>query len=161
MNWKEAYTKVFLEEQGIDVTPENIRKYLSKWWMNTRNRGKAGLRLSDAGLEAVHHAGLDSYHIDYPPSMKVTPQVILFMDKFLDCPYFLKKDGIIVLDSRRAIELTLYSGDIHFYGETKARNRAKKNRVRHDVLLNIVSHRQKRRQIRKYIKNQSGDKSFL
>lgn len=158
MNWKEIYTKAILEEKDMEVNDASIREHLQKWWVNTRNRGKAGLRLSDDGLAAVDSVKIELFHIDYPPSMKMTPQVILFLDKFLDCPYFLKKDGIIVLDSQRAIELTLYSGDVHFYGETKARNRAKKNRVRHEVYQALVTHRQKCRDFKRYYRELTGEK---
>ena len=54
---------------------------------------------------------------------KLTTQVIIFLDKYINCPYFLAEDGIIVANERKAMELMLFSGDIRKYGLNKAISR--------------------------------------
>jgi len=56
--------------------------------------------------------------------MTLTTQFILFLDKFIDCPYYLTKKGIVVTNERKAVELTLFSGDVRKYGIAKALNRS-------------------------------------
>jgi len=58
--------------------------------------------------------------------MPLTTQVIIFLDKFIDCPYYLTQKAIHVLGEKKAVELTLFSGDIRKYGLNKAMTRSKK-----------------------------------
>lgn len=123
MNWKETYTKIFLKELGKSTSDATVKEYIPSWWMNTRDRGKAGLRLTEEGFDIVKEIGLETYEIPYPKEMPVTAQVIIFLDKFIDCPYFLAKRSIVVTNERKAVELTLFSGDVRKYGYTKAMKR--------------------------------------
>jgi hypothetical protein len=49
--------------------------------------------------------------------------VIIFLDKYINCPYYLAEDGIVVTNERKAMELMLFSGDIRKYGLNKAISR--------------------------------------
>jgi len=55
----------------------------------------------------------------------MTTQVIIFLDKFIDCPYYLTNRSITVTNEKKAVELTLFSGDLRKYGLTKAMSRNK------------------------------------
>lgn len=123
MNWKETYTKIFLKELGKSYNDATVREYLPIWWMNTRDKDKSGLRLTEAGFDTVNEIGLETYDIPYPKEMPVTAQVIIYLDKFIDCPYFLSKNSITVTNERKAVELTLFAGDVRKYGYTKAMKR--------------------------------------
>lgn len=123
MNWKETYTKIFLKELNKSTGDATVREYLPVWWMNTRNKDKSGLRLTEVGFDIVNEIGLETYEIPYPKEMPVTAQVIIFLDKFIDCPYYLSKNSITVTNERKAVELTLFAGDIRKYGYTKAMKR--------------------------------------
>jgi hypothetical protein len=57
--------------------------------------------------------------------MPLTTQVIIFLDQFIDCPYYLTNRSIIVTNEKKAVELTLFSGDLRKYGLTKAMTRSK------------------------------------
>jgi len=120
MNWKNIYTKIFLKELGQGYSEANVQEHLSLWWMNTRNKETNGLRLTDAGFDVVSKIGLETYEIPYPKEMPVTPQVIIYLDNFIDCPYYLAKRSIIVTNSRKAVELSLFAGDVRKYGYAKA-----------------------------------------
>jgi chorismate synthase len=62
MNWKEAYTKVFLKEQGKSANELTVKEFMPLWWKNTRNKGASGLRLTDLGFDVVNQKG--SLHRD-------------------------------------------------------------------------------------------------
>ena len=67
---------------------------------------------------------LATYKILYPPDMPITTQVIIFLDQFIDCPYYLDNTAIHVTNEKKAVELTLFSGDLRKYGITKAMKRS-------------------------------------
>mgnify|MGYP003645368336 CR=1 FL=1 len=122
---KEVYTKVFLRELGKTTNDSSITEYLPIWWKNTRQKEEGGLRLTEAGFDMLDEIDISIYEIPFPPDMTLTTQVIIFLDKFIDCPYYLTKNSIYVTKEKKAVELTLFSGDMRKYGIAKALNRAK------------------------------------
>lgn len=120
---KLVYTKIFLKEIGEPATDQRAKEYLPLWWQNTRDKAEGGLRLTELGLEIVKRAGITVYDIPYPHDMPMTAQVIIYLDKFIDCPYYLDKKGITVTNERKAVELSLFSGDVRKYGIAKAVSR--------------------------------------
>ena len=126
MNNKEVYTKIFLKEQGMSTSDENVRGAMILWWQNTRQKSVGGLRLTKDGYEALIKTDIEYWDIPYPKEMSITPQVIVFLDQFIDCPYFLSNRSIIVTGERKAVELSLFSGDVRKYGLVKAMTRSKK-----------------------------------
>src|SRR5210317_1150361 len=127
MNWKETYTKLFLKELGKSTNDTSVKEYMPLWWQNTRNKGSGGLRLTDKGYEIVQEINLATYDIPYPKDMPLTTQVIIFLDQFIDCPYYLTNRGITVTNEKKAVELTLFSGDLRKYGIIKAMKRQGKD----------------------------------
>jgi hypothetical protein len=92
------------------------------WWQNTREVG--GLRLTEEGmLFLMEKIELATYEVPFPPEFKITTQVILFLDKFIDCPYYVTNKGITVTEEKKALELHLFSGDVRKYGLNKALKR--------------------------------------
>ena len=126
MNWKEAYTKIFLKEQGKSANEVTIKEFMPLWWKNTRDKGASGLRLTEAGFDLINQIDLATYDVPYPKDMPLTTQVIIFLDKFIDCPYYISPRSIIVTSEKKAVELSLFSGDLRKYGLTKAMSRTKK-----------------------------------
>ena len=124
---KEAYTKIFLKEKGMAMSEANIKQYMPLWWRNIRNKEKGGLRLTEEGFDLLSEIGIELYDIPYPKDMPLTTQVIIFLDQFIDCPYYFTNRSIFVTGEKKAVELTLFSGDLRKYGITKAMNRDEKN----------------------------------
>ena len=124
---KVVYTKIFLKELGQSVTEQNVKAMLPLWWYNTRVKEVGGLRLTDDGIDTITKCDITTYNIPYPMDMPMTTQVIIFLDHFIDCPYYLNNKSIIVLNEKKAVELTLFSGDLRKYGLTKAMTRQKKD----------------------------------
>ena len=124
MNWKETYTKIFLKQAEIGISENTLKEYMPTWWKNTRDKGAGGLRLTDAGLEFIkERLQLQTYDVPFPIDFNLTTQTIIFLDKYINCPYYLADDGVIVTNEKKAMELMLFSGDIRKYGINKALSR--------------------------------------
>lgn len=126
MNWKETYTKIFLKQLDKSISDLTVKEHMPLWWKNTRNKGQGGLRLTDEGYNVIQQIELATYDVPYPKDMPLTTQVIIFLDQFIDCPYYLTNRSITVTNEKKAVELTLFSGDLRKYGLTKAMTRQKK-----------------------------------
>ena len=124
---KVVYTKLFLKQLGKSTGDEAVTEYMPLWWQNTRSKEEGGLRLTEAGFDVINQLEISTYDIPFPNDMPLTTQVIIFLDKFIDCPYYLTPRSIYVTNERKAVELTLFSGDIRKYGIAKAMSRSKKN----------------------------------
>ena len=124
---KETYTKVFLKQAEIAISDVTMKEYMSKLWQNIRVKDQGGLRLTDAGIEFLKDKlELATYEIPFPKDFELTTNTIIWLDQFIDCPYWLCKYSIEVTEEKKALELHLFSGDVKKYGLTKALNRQKK-----------------------------------
>ncbi len=120
---KEGYTKIFLKEMTVAQKEENA-KNPKLWWKNNRTKERESLRLTDEGLRIIKEVlDLQVYEVPFPPDLDLKPQVLLHLDRFLDCPYHLTEDMITVISERKAIELHLFAGDVRKYGLIKAMRR--------------------------------------
>jgi hypothetical protein len=124
MDWKTTYTKIFLQQANISVNDNTMKEYLPIWWKNSRIKTEGGLRLTEEGLKFVQEKlELQTYDVPFPLEFTITTQILIFLDKFIDCTYYLAADGLIVTNEKKAMELHLFSGDIRKYGLTKAMSR--------------------------------------
>lgn len=126
MGWKETYTKIFLKELGKSYNDLAVKEFMPLWWQNNRSKDTGGLRLTEAGFDILTEIDLATYDIPYPRDMPLTTQVIIFLDQFIDCPYYLTNRSITVTNEKKAVELTLFAGDLRKYGLTKAMTRSQK-----------------------------------
>ena len=126
MTNKTTLTKVFLKQLDKSTDETSVKQYMPIWWQNTRSKDKGGLRLTDEGYKILQDIGLAVYDIPFPPDMPMTTQVLIFLDQFIDCPYYITNRSIIVTNEKKAVELTLFSGDLRKYGLIKAMKRSKK-----------------------------------
>jgi len=121
MNWKESYTKVFLKQLDQSVNDLNLRSYMAEWWRNPRTKDTGGMRLTEEGFRMMtEDLDISFYEVPYAPDMIMTTQIIIWLDNFIDCPYYLGKRSISVTDDKKALELHMFSGDIKKYGISKA-----------------------------------------
>jgi hypothetical protein len=121
MDPKDTYTSVFLNSADITVTAAEIKKYRPVWWWNVRSKESGGLRLTEAGLDfIVNKSNIKTYNISLPADFAITPQVLIWLDQFIDSPFYINKKTITVLKEKAAFELYLFSGDIKKFGYNKA-----------------------------------------
>jgi hypothetical protein len=118
---KDAYTKAFLQAAEIPLTEKTIKEYKAVWWWSFRNKKQGGLRLTDQALEFIEeHAKIKTYKIEFPKEFAFTPQVLLWLDNYIDSPFFVNKKHIIVMKEKAAFELYLLSGDVRKLGHNRA-----------------------------------------
>lgn len=122
---KDTYTKLFLKQLGKPIDEHTIKHYSTIWWVNNRKKSQGGLRLTDQGLETVKSIGVQTYTIDYPNDLNLTAKIIVFLDQYIDTPYYITSKAITVTNDKKAVELTLFAGDLRRYGTVKAITRAK------------------------------------
>jgi len=121
MTPQEAYTKLFIQQSGEALSEENFKTKRIKWWMNKRSKSEGGLRLTDEGLKFLKiNLDMSVYEVPFPADLDLKPQVMIYLDKFIDCPYHLTERSITVTKERKAFELYLFAGDVQKYGLTKA-----------------------------------------
>lgn len=121
MDVKDQFTSVFLKAAGESATEERIKKLRADWWWNVRSKDEGGLRLTEYAIKYIEQkAGIKTYKIDFPKSFSITPQILVWLDNFIESPYFITKKYIVVLKEKAAFELYLFSGDVQKLGYSKA-----------------------------------------
>jgi hypothetical protein len=121
MDVKDDYTKVFLKAASTQFTDEDLKNKRVEWWWNVRSKDDGGLRLTESAVDFIERiAKIKTYKISFPKDFSITPKVLLWLDKFIDSPYYITKRAITVLKEKAAFELYLFSGDIQKLGYNKA-----------------------------------------
>jgi hypothetical protein len=121
MDIKDTYTRVFLQAADQDSDLETVKKYKSLWWWNFRSKDSGGLRLTEEAMTFIQDdAKIKTYKIEFPKEFAFTPQVLVWLDNFIDSPFYITKKFIVVLKEKAAFELYLFSGDIRKLGYNKA-----------------------------------------
>jgi hypothetical protein len=121
MSTKDTYTQVFLQAAGLDTSPDTVKKYSALFWYSFRHKDQGGLRLTEEGLHFIdEYAKIKTYKVEFPKEFSFTPQVLVWLDNFIDSPYYITKKNITVMKERAAFELYLFSGDVRKFGHNKA-----------------------------------------
>ena len=125
MDVKTAYTKTFLQLKEQPLHDENIKTCYFSWWQNVRESYQArSLRLTKVGLDMIESLDIKCYNIKFPAKVIFTPQTYLWLDEFVECPYYVDKKKIIVTTEKMALQLMLFAGDITKYGLARAMSKA-------------------------------------
>ena len=114
------FTIMFLSAANMEVNSETIRHYKFQWWFNIRKKSSGGLRLTQTGLDfAKNSAGIKSYKIDFSNSIKLLPELYLWLEQRIESPFYITTDNIEVFTEKAAFELYLFSGDLRKMGYVK------------------------------------------
>lgn len=121
MDIKDTYTRVFLEAANQIADSDTVKKHKSVWWWNFRSKDTGGLRLTEEAVTFIEEdAKIKTYKINLPDEFAITPQILIWLDNFIDSPFYITKKYIVVLKEKAAFELYLFSGDIRKLGYNKA-----------------------------------------
>ena len=94
---------------------------------------QTNFRLSDDGYEfLVKELDLKEYEIPFTEPIELSPQTIIFLERYVDCPYYLTNMSITVFSERKSFELMLFSDDIRKFGLIKAMNEREKELAKID-----------------------------
>ena len=125
MDVKTAYTKTFLMLKEQPLHEESVKTAYFTWWQNVRESYQArSLRLTKIGYEWIQSLDIKVYEIKFPAKIIFTPQTFLWLDEFVDCPYYVDKKQIVVTKEKMALQLMMFSGDVTKYGLARAMSKA-------------------------------------
>jgi hypothetical protein len=120
---RDTLTKIFLQQWGKTTDDANLSMYSRTWWQSNRANKQNAFRLSDKGYEfLVGELELKEYEIPFTEPIELSPQTIIFLERYIDCPYYLTTQSITVFSEKKSFELYLFSDDIRKFGLIKAMN---------------------------------------
>lgn len=126
MNQRIEITKYVSSQLGLPTDDKTQKKVLGLWWRNPRTKTKGGFRLTEQGYEALKKAQIKDYEIAIPTKeVDWNNQLIIWLDKFVDCPFYITKNHIYVFGERMAVQLILFSGNVQKFGFARAKHVAK------------------------------------
>lgn len=121
MDLKDRYTEIFLKAAGLSYDENTVKDCRGRWWFSTREKFQGGLRLTEQGINFIEEdADIKTYKIELPKDLTIGPQILIWLDQFLESPWHLEKRHIKVLSEKSAFELYLFSGDVRKMGSAKA-----------------------------------------
>jgi len=116
-----TYTKIFLKQWDKSSDETNVQLFQRKWFVNNRTKVGGGLRLTEDGMDfLVNELDMACYEVPFTELIELSPQTIIFLDRYIDCPYFLTNQSITVFSERKSFELYMFSDDIRKFGLMKA-----------------------------------------
>ena len=122
---RDNLTRVLLKQCDICVDEVNMVIYSRKWWQNNRMRPRS-FRLTEEGLNFLTDTmDLACYEVPFTEQVNICSQTIIYLGRYIECPYFLKKNSIIVFAEETSFELYLFADDIRKFGLMKATKHAK------------------------------------
>ncbi len=125
MDTKTAYTRTFLTLKEQPLHDESIKAAYFSWWQNVRESYQArSLRLTKIGYECMKSLDIKTYEIKFPAKIIFRPQTFLWLDEFVDCPYYVDKKQIVVTMEKMALQLMMFAGDVTKYGLARAMSKA-------------------------------------
>ena len=125
MDRKTAYTRTFMQLLEQPIHDETVKTNYYTWWQNVRESYQArSLRLTKQGFQMIEELDIKTYTIKFPQKIIFTPQTYLWLDEFVDCPYFVDKAKIIVTMEKMALQLMLFAGDVTKYGLARAMSKS-------------------------------------
>jgi hypothetical protein len=118
---RDALTKIFLQQWGKSTDEANVKLYGRKWWQSNRASKQHALRLTEDGMEFLtKELDVRMYDVPFTEPIELSPQTIIFLERYIDCPYYLTNQSIAVFSERKSFELFMFSDDIRKYGLIKA-----------------------------------------
>lgn len=121
-DFKQAFTNYLLTALKNNNPEFDGTNLENRIWFNLRKNSQS-LRLTEDGLEIIQDLDIRTYEIDFPKELKISAQILIWLDRYIDSPYHLNKNKITVITEKSAIELYLFSGDLKKFGISKTINK--------------------------------------
>jgi hypothetical protein len=121
MDIKQHLTQVVSTQLGWPTDAKTLEKNHAIIWQNPRKKAQGGQRLTDEGFNVFTvQMDMKSYDIEFPKEFTLTNQVMIWLDRFIDGPWYMTKKSIVVFKEKTAVQLVLFSGDVGKFGMAKA-----------------------------------------
>lgn len=121
MKQKIEVTKYVAEQLKLATDEKSIKKLIPVFWQNPRDKEKGGLRLTDKGFESLQEADIKVHRVRFDEPIQYTNQLIIWLDNFIDCPWYVTNREIFVFSEKMAVQLVLFSGNIAKFSAAKAK----------------------------------------
>jgi hypothetical protein len=121
MKQKIEITKYVAEQLKLATDDRSIKKIIPVFWQNPRDKEKGGLRLTDKGFESLKEADIKVHRVRFEEPVQYTNQLIIWLDNFIDCPWYVTNREIFVFSEKMAVQLVLFSGNIAKFSAAKAK----------------------------------------
>lgn len=121
MKQKIEVTKYVAEQLKLATDEKSIKKLIPVFWQNPRDKEKGGLRLTDKGFEKLKEADIKVHRVRFEEPVQYTNQLIIWLDNFIDCPWYVTNREIFVFSEKMAVQLVLFSGNIAKFSAAKAK----------------------------------------
>ncbi len=131
MNQRIDITRYVLKELGKRHDDEYVKDMLPRFWVNPRQKDSGGLRLTEDGYKWLKEADIKDYQIDIPKGTHWSNQLIIWLDQYIESPFYLTAKAIFVFNERMAVQLVLFSGNVEKFGLAKAKAVARKQQENH------------------------------
>ena len=124
---RDVLTKIFLQQWNKSIDEANVTLYSRQWWQSNRANKKNAFRLSDDGYDFLYNTlEIKEYDVPFTEPIELSPQTIIFLERYMDSPYYLTNESITVFTERKSFELYMFSDDIRKFGLIKAMNEREK-----------------------------------
>lgn len=118
---QDALTKIFLQQWGKTTDDVNVKIFSRQWWQSNRSGKQTAFRLSEEGYNfLITELELKAYEVPFTEPIELSPQTLIFLERYIDCPYYLTPLSITVFTERKSFELFMFSDDIRKFGLIKA-----------------------------------------
>ena len=121
MNQKTDITKYVMNHLNVEITVKSLKKYNGILWQNIRQKQTGGLRLTDQGFKSLVDADIKAHKVSFQEPVEYNNQLIIWLDNFIDCPWYITHKEIFVFNEKMAIQLVLFSGNIARFSAAKAK----------------------------------------
>lgn len=130
MNKLEITKKLADQSEHYSSDPKFVNMLYKAWWVNWRNSEDRRFRLTDSGYDYFKNiAEIKFYEIRFPIGLVITNKMIIDLDRYIDCPYYITSKGIMLTGEKSAVQLVLFDGDLTKFGQAKDRTRQKKQKT--------------------------------
>ena len=94
------------------ITQKDFDKMWKMVWRNIREENPS-MRLTKGGYQFLKkNIQLKDYMVKLKRECKLNPEILLGLDKFITCPYYITNKEIYVFEEKLASELVLRAGDL-------------------------------------------------
>lgn len=121
MNPKLEITLYVARELNLPLDQKSIKNFQRLWFNNIRNKPKGAFRLTKEGFEALTNAQIKTYKIRLEEVPLLTNKVIIYLDNFINCPWFMNNKWIYVFGEKMAVQLILFGGNVEKFAHSRAR----------------------------------------
>ena len=88
LNQKIEITRYVIDK--LQIKHIDIKQVTTMLWQDPREKISGGFRLTEQGYHCLINSDLKDYLIKFDEPIYLTNQLTIWLDHFIDCPFYLK-----------------------------------------------------------------------